>query len=180
VAADEATLWARATADVKPLGRARKRRRRAVVPAPATTPAEAAAPARTSPAPTQTVPQTPQPAVPAPRAAPGMDRRTLERLRNGDIAPHIRLDLHGMTQSEAHAALDDVLGRAVRRGARLVLIITGKGSGGDGVLRRMLPRWIQSGPHAARVLRLETAHARHGGDGAWYAYLRRARPEPVA
>ena len=109
-----------------------------------------------------------------------MDRRTLERLRNGDIAPTIRLDLHGMTQAEAHAALDDVLDRAVRRGARLVLIITGKGSGGDGVLRRMLPRWVQSGPHAARVLRLETAHARHGGDGAWYAYLRRARPEPTA
>ena len=51
----------------------------------------------------------------------------------------------------------------------------GKGSGGDGILRRMFPRWIQAGPHRARVLGVEPAHARHGGEGAWYVQLRRPR-----
>lgn len=183
VAADEATLWARATADVKPLPRQRKRRRRTPQPPQVqdVAPAEADIGQAQAAPPSSPSPHRPRAsAVPSTAPSPGMDRRTLERLRRGDIVPAARLDLHGMTQAEAHAALDDFLDRSVRRGMRLVLAITGKGSGGDGVLRRMLPRWIQSGPHAARVLRCEPAHVRHGGDGAWYVYLRRPRQEPAA
>jgi DNA-nicking Smr family endonuclease len=174
-AAAEAALWARATADVKPLARAPARRRRVVA-----APAEAVAPPPPPPPAAVPSPRVAPPTAPAPRAAAGIDRRTLARLRRGDIALSGRLDLHGMTQAEAHAALDDFVDRGVRRGARLLLVITGKGSGGDGVLRRMLPRWIQAGPHAGRVLRLETAHARHGGEGAWYLYLRRSRGDAPA
>jgi DNA-nicking Smr family endonuclease len=179
-AAADASLWARATADVKPLPPARKRRRRNPPPVPPPGP-------ETPPAPVAAMPAPPVPAIadtrvaaPAARGNAGLDRRTLARLKRGDITPAARLDLHGMTQAEAHAALDDFIDRAVRRGARLVLAITGKGSGGDGVLRRMLPRWIQSGPHAGRILRVEHAHARHGGEGAWYVYLRRVRRETDA
>jgi DNA-nicking Smr family endonuclease len=114
-------------------------------------------------------------AKPPPNAA-GIDKATLAKLKRGEIAIDSRLDLHGLTQAEAHRALDRSLASAVRGGARLLLVITGRGAGGDGVLRRALPGWIASGPHASRVLRLEPAQPRHGGGGAWYLYLRRQRP----
>ncbi len=87
----------------------------------------------------------------------------------------VRLDLHGLTQARAHRALDHFIDQAVARGARTLLVITGKGVGGDGVLRQMMPRWLAEGPHTARVLRVEPAHVKHGGGGAWYVYLRRQR-----
>lgn len=171
---EDAALWQKAMADVKPLRRRRPRKRRAEAPpAPQAAPAQPASPAR-PPAPAQS--PSAKPAA-APRAQPGtgIDRATLARLKRGDIPISGRLDLHGMTQVDAHAALDGFIGRAAGAGKRLLLVITGKGSDGDGILRRMLPRWINSGPHAARVLRIEPAHARHGGGGAWYVYLRRDR-----
>lgn len=171
---EDAALWQKAMADVKPLRRRRPRKRRAEAPsAPQAAPTQPVASARPS-APSQ--PPQAKPAA-APRAQPGtgIDRATLARLKRGDIPISGRLDLHGMTQADAHAALDGFIGRAAGAAKRLLLVITGKGSDGDGILRRMLPRWINSGPHAARVLRIEPAHARHGGGGAWYVYLRRDR-----
>ena len=106
---------------------------------------------------------------------PGIDKATLAKLTRGEIAIDARLDLHGLTQVEAHRALDRALDSGARRGLRLLLVITGKGPGGDGILRRALPGWIESGPHAARVLRVVPAQARHGGGGAFYVYLRRQR-----
>ena len=175
LAEDEASLWVRAMADVLPLPRVGPGRSQPAMSAIA--PVAAAAP------PSPVVPPSGPPMLPPPRPQPalvtrqatGLDRKTLARLRRGDVAIGARLDLHGMTQAHAHAELDAFLDRAVRRGARFVLVITGKGSGGDGILRRMLPRWIQAGPHRARVLGVEPAHARHGGDGAWYVQLRRPR-----
>jgi DNA-nicking Smr family endonuclease len=86
-----------------------------------------------------------------------------------------RLDLHGMTQERAHAALDRFVRGAWTDGARMLLIITGKGSDGEGVLRRSLPQWLNAGEHAPRVLRMETAQPKHGGGGAFYVLLRRQR-----
>lgn len=164
-------MWQRAMTGVTPLRRAPPRR--AAVPAPAD-PAQAVSVA--------TVPQTASSvpagtaAAPAPvRSGPGLDRRTLERMRRGALPIAARVDLHGLTQTEAHAVLDAFLARAAATGARLLLVITGKGSNGDGVLRRLVPRWIQAGAQARRVLRIEPAHARHGGGGALYVYLRRDR-----
>jgi DNA-nicking Smr family endonuclease len=176
LAEDEASLWARAMSDVMPLARAQAAPRNPVVSAPASAPAMtggAAGPVTTPAGPP--LPPPPRPSIVPPTLAAGLDRRTLARLRRGDVAIAARLDLHGMTQAHAHAELDAFLDRAARRGARLVLVITGKGSGGDGILRRMLPRWIQAGPHRGRVLGVEPAHARHGGEGAWYVQLRRPR-----
>ncbi len=129
--------------------------------------ARAAPPARTAPPP------------PAAKPNPGIDRRTAERVRKGEIPIERRLDLHGMTQDDAHAALDRFVRQAWSDGKRMLLIITGKGSvsAGGGVLRRHVPRWLAAGEHAARVLRVETAQARHGGGGALYVLLRRRRDE---
>lgn len=110
---------------------------------------------------------------------PGIDRATLSRLKRGAIPIERTLDLHGMTEAAAHAAVTRFVKTAWSEGVRLVLIITGKGGiGGEGgVLRKGLPRWLASGSAAAHVLRLETAQSRHGGDGAFYLLLRRRRSE---
>ena len=90
-----------------------------------------------------------------------------------------RLDLHGLTQSEAHAMLLRFLRSASARGARLVLVITGKGSGGGdgqrGVLRRHVPQWLGLPEFRATVVGFEDAHIAHGGEGALYVRVRRPR-----
>jgi DNA-nicking Smr family endonuclease len=112
---------------------------------------------------------------PAPN--PGIDRRTAERLRKGRMDIDRRLDLHGLTQEAAHAALDRAVATAWRDGVRVLLVITGKGSmkDGGGVVRRNLPRWLAVGANAPRVLRIESAQPQHGGAGAFYVLLRRQR-----
>lgn len=129
----------------------------------------------------------------APRVGPvgrpeaGLDRRTAERLRRGDIRPDARIDLHGMTRDRAHRSLGIFLSSAIAEGRRVVLVITGKGrSGGHhedaafmtparGVLREDLPRWLRTGPFASRIVGIYQAHQRHGGGGAFYVYLKKTR-----
>lgn len=115
---------------------------------------------------------------------PKVDGALQGRLRRGKIRPEARIDLHGMTVAEAHPALAGFLTDAHSRGRRLVLVITGKGGNGDdggfpfpsrGVLRRQVPHWLQTGALAAIVLQISPAHIRHGGEGAYYVYLRRQR-----
>lgn len=84
-----------------------------------------------------------------------------------------RLDLHGYDQDRARAALVDFLHRASRSGHRAVLIITGKGIQGEGVLRRRVPQWLSCPTLALIVAGVSVAHARHGGDGALYVALKR-------
>jgi DNA-nicking Smr family endonuclease len=87
-----------------------------------------------------------------------------------------KLDLHGLTQSEAHGELLRFLRNAHARDARLVLVITGKGRGGErGVLRRQVPQWLALPEFRSLVLGFEDAHVTHGGEGALYLRLRRAR-----
>jgi DNA-nicking Smr family endonuclease len=87
-----------------------------------------------------------------------------------------RIDLHGMDQRTAFAALMGFIDVALRQDRRTVLVITGKGpSGAGGVLRRNAPDWLKSSPMASRILAITPAHARHGGEGAFYVMLRRKR-----
>jgi DNA-nicking Smr family endonuclease len=108
-------------------------------------------------------------------AAPGLDRRSAERLRRGALAIEARLDLHGMTQDEAHQALGVFLTRAEAAGRRCVLVITGKGARGGGVLREAVPRWLNEAPNRQRLLAFTWAQPKDGGAGALYLLLRRAR-----
>jgi DNA-nicking Smr family endonuclease len=118
---------------------------------------------------------------------PGLDARSAERLKRGQLPIEDRLDLHGMTQEAAHAALDAFIGAAYTTGKRAVLIITGKGLrprddfddpwryGAGGVLKSMTPRWLNEAPNRARVLAFTEAQPRHGGGGALYVLIRRQR-----
>jgi|SRR3954468_11103225 len=121
-------------------------------------------------------------AAPAPKAPPPLmpiDRRLKQRLARGQIDIDGRIDLHGRTLNEAHAALLRFLHRAQGEGARTVLVITGKGGPdperGRGVLRRQVPLWLTLPDLRAYVLAVEEAHIAHGGAGALYVRLRRGR-----
>jgi DNA-nicking Smr family endonuclease len=118
-----------------------------------------------------------QPPRPPRQPAPhGIDRRTLQRLKRGLVSIDARLDLHGMTQEEAHRHLTLFLARHQRQGARCILVITGTGERTTGgTLRRMTPRWLAEPGNAARVIAYSPAQRRHGGEGALYVLLRRLR-----
>jgi DNA-nicking Smr family endonuclease len=120
----------------------------------------------------------PVPAKPAlPPLAP-LGRRLRQRVARGKEAIDGRLDLHGLTQSEAHAALLSFLRAASARDARLVLVITGKGSrnlGARGVLKRQVPHWLRLPEFRAFVVGFEDAHVAHGGEGALYVRIRKSK-----
>lgn len=84
-----------------------------------------------------------------------------------------RIDLHGLTQDRARAALEGFLHGAWNDGWRAVLVITGKGVQGDGVLRRRVPEWLGAPQLSHIVAGISEAHRRHGGEGALYVALKR-------
>jgi DNA-nicking Smr family endonuclease len=182
--AADSELWRAALRDVKPL---RKRKpspapSRAVPPNSAPKPAPPkAAPARPPAAP-RTGPADLQPITGL--RAPGLDKASAERLKRGQYPIEARIDLHGMTQDDAHRTLGDFLARSAGGGLRCVLVITGKGlrrldderPGGSseiGILRNAAPRWLNEAPNRARILAFAAAQPRHGGGGALYVLLRR-------
>jgi DNA-nicking Smr family endonuclease len=122
---------------------------------------------------TQAAPAPPKPPVPQPTS---LGRRMKQRVARGKEPIDARLDLHGFTQHEAHAALLRFLRSAHDRDARMVLVITGKGRGGEiGVLRRQVPQWLALPEFRALVVGFEDAHVTHGGEGALYVRVKRAR-----
>jgi DNA-nicking Smr family endonuclease len=166
----DADLFELAMRDVAPLRRTRKKTAAAaaIEPPPATPSARPRAMALFS-----------IPAAPAPprrtAAEPGLDRNTARRFERGELPIDRAIDLHGLTQARAHEALDRFVGDSVAAGARMLLIVTGKGKAGEGVLRRQVPEWLRAGPYAGRILRQANARLPHGGDGALYVLLRRNR-----
>jgi len=122
-----------------------------------------------------------------PRATPpplaSFDRRLKQRVARGRDPINARIDLHGMTQREAHGELLSFLRHAQSDGARIALIVTGKGlrqdlGGGSserGVLRRQVPMWLSLPEFRPFIVGFEEAHVAHGGQGALYVRLRRAR-----
>ena len=123
-------------------------------------------------------------AAPAARTAAGLepfDRRLKQRLARGTEPIDARIDLHGKTQNEAHAALLSFLRKAQGDGAKFVLVITGKGGGARddwserGVLKRQVPQWLKLPQFRGYVLGFEDAHMGHGGAGALYVRIKRRK-----
>lgn len=171
-AADEAGLFDRAMSGTRPM---RPAAAQAVPPAP---PAVKPPPAAKLPAPAP--PQAP-PARPS-----GLDRRTAERLRRGQLPIEGTLDLHGHHQIAAHRALNAFIAASQAAGRRCVLVVHGRGdpallakptSEGRGVLRQNVPRWLAEPELAGRILGSAPARPEHGGGGALYVLLRRRRGE---
>ncbi len=93
-------------------------------------------------------------------------------VRRGRVEIDAKVDLHGMTREQAHAALGTALMRTAKRSGRCLLVITGKGPRLEGVLRTSLPGWLNAPDLRPYVASFAPAHVRHGGSGAWYVFLR--------
>ncbi|MDO9441923.1 MAG: Smr/MutS family protein [Beijerinckiaceae bacterium] len=110
-----------------------------------------------------------------------IERRLKQRISRGRVDIEASVDLHGMRQDEAHAALRHFLLRARQNQAKIVLVVTGKGrspTGGHdgwverGILRRVVPIWLSAPDLRHIVLGFEEATLSHGGSGALYVRLR--------
>jgi len=173
---DERALWSGVTRSIAPL-----RRRPILEPPTDADPAvsRSAAPPRPKPVPAFKPVPRPKPAPPPPLMPLG--RRFKQEVTRGRRTIDGRLDLHGRTQAEAHAALLGFLRATQARGGRLVLVITGKGAPGDdctserGVLRRQVPRWLKLPEFRQYVIGFEPAGIGHGGEGALYVRVRKRK-----
>jgi DNA-nicking Smr family endonuclease len=169
---EERTLWESVARQVKPL---RKKPRVGKAAAPTSEPPAMKPAPSTRPIPSGSAPKPGKPAVPP--LAP-LGRRERSRLSKGRSEIDARLDLHGMTQTRAHRTLLGFLQRAHHDGLTFVLVITGKGVAGDaerGVLRRQVPQWLSLPEFRPLVVGFQEAHIGHGGEGALYVRVRRAR-----
>jgi DNA-nicking Smr family endonuclease len=175
--ADDRGLWRRVVRDVAPLrGRpqfdAPLRRHdpgitgdgRAGAKAPETSPVQ--------PVPLKAPRPVPEP-LPALDRFAGVDRATAERVKRGRYPVEARLDLHGMTQAEAHRALVRFVAGSRANGRRCLLVITGHGRISGGVLKAAVPRWLGEPELRRHVLALAPAQPQDGGSGALYVLLRR-------
>ena len=179
VGRDEADLFALAMREVKPLGQDGAKRPPPDDIAPAerveTAPAAVRAVRRLERRPGTSIDKLPELKT---SASPGLDKRSAARLRRGQLAIEGRIDLHGMTQDTAHRTLEEFLRASQGAGKRCVLVITGKGlrpSGETGVLRNLVPRWMNAPSIRGCVLSFSTARPRDGGTGALYVLLKRNR-----
>lgn len=162
--ADEKRLWRRVAAGVKA--------RRA--PSADDTEPEPERDRRRRAAP-EPPPISPKAKARAPQSAPPQNRANEKRVRRGKLEVGGSLDLHGHTQVSARAALARFLHGAQRRGERTVVVITGIGRGGEGVMRRRLPEWLAESDIRPLVAGFAPAHRGHGGAGAFYVFLKRGR-----
>lgn len=172
---EEEQLWRLATRDVRPLpglppasppppdalvsapkpGRVLKRQQPAVPPA--------SAPSIT-------------PSGPAPLLDSAPNRQWDRKLKRGDMEIDARIDLHGQTELQAYRRLSRFIIEAAAVDARRLLVITGKGRAGRGLLKTRVPDWLSGGDLRPLVMAVHPAHVRDGGDGAYYVILRRRRP----
>jgi DNA-nicking Smr family endonuclease len=187
---EERALWTGFARSITPLRQSQKK----AEPAEKKTPNSAATPAV---APSQTKPhpiarREAPPSAASPPLAP-LGRRLTQRVARGREPIDARIDLHGMTQRQAHAELLRFLHRAQSDGAKTVLVVTGKGLGkglgkgsdrvssiaehagesGRGVLKRQVPLWLALPEFRLLIVGFDDAHVGHGGQGALYVRLRR-------
>ncbi|MEM6492433.1 MAG: Smr/MutS family protein [Pseudomonadota bacterium] len=163
---EEAADWAAAVADIAPLTKDR-----AAPPPPAKLRFEAS---------DRRADASPVPQASAPPLATGLERALEKRARRGDLAIDAKIDLHGMTAERARAALARFLRSAQGEGRRCVLVVTGKGQridqgGRPGIIREALPDWLRADDLRPYAFAHRLAHAKHGGDGARYVFLRKQK-----
>ncbi len=191
---DELDLWAVATRHDKPLRPVQPDREapQTALPASGGVSAFNGAAASLKAAPADDAQALPAQGAKATRRGPpplaGFETRRAKMLAREQLAIDARLDLHGMRQADAHAALRRFLRHCQNAGHRHVLVITGKGARGGhgegdlpwgeerGVLRRIVPQWLGDEECRRYVVSFTEASMKHGGSGALYLTLRKSRP----
>lgn len=182
----ETALWKRVAATVEPIVK------RPAAPEPKAPPT--VRPPKATPRSTAVPAATPDPVRLPPRrrswSGATLDGHWDRRLRKGLVRPEMTIDLHGHSLASAQALLDEAIGRALMRGARVLLVVAGRlRPGADrlplmhgdprprGAIRASLPDWLSVSPYADRIVALRPAHISHGGGGAVYVILRRPRED---
>lgn len=168
---EEAEVWAKVTASIRPLSRDPKD----APPIPPHQPAPVSPKGRVAP---------PKPAELPPKPIENLRSATLDggwdrRLRSGRVEPDRVLDLHGFNLDRAWSAIDHALERAIASGERILLLITGHERRGDpplerGRIRAAVHDWLAVSRHASRIAAVRAAHRRHGGGGSLYIILRKS------
>ena len=174
LAPDEAELWARVTATIRPLSR----RPLTGAAKPEAEP-EAGAEPRPAPRGAQSAPaRKPAPVPERPRPGVTLDGSWDRKLKSGSVEPDRILDLHGHNLDRAWSAIDHALEQAIAAGDRVLLLITGHARSGAppierGRIRAAVHDWLAVSRHASRIAAVRGAHGRHGGGGSLYIILRR-------
>jgi DNA-nicking Smr family endonuclease len=173
LAPDEAALWAKVTATIRPLSR-----EPIDLPSPAPQPVPIAVVKAKGRIPD------PKPAKPTPVLAKTLQNSTLDgswdrRLGSGRVVPDRTIDLHGHNLDRAWQAIDVGLERAAAAGERVLLLITGHQRRGEpplerGRIRAAVHDWLAASRHASRIAAVRGAHRRHGGGGSLYIILRKS------
>ena len=166
---DEAELWARVTATIRPLSRK---------PAPEQLQTDPEPQAQVEPR--RAAAKPPRKAPPPPRPRPGttLDGTWDRKLAAGSVTPDRVVDLHGHSLDRAWSAIDSALERAIESGERVVLLITGHSRPEGppvqrGRIRAAVHDWLAASRHASKIAAVRPAHGRHGGGGSLYIILRR-------
>jgi DNA-nicking Smr family endonuclease len=167
---EEAELWARVTASIRPLSRQR------AADEPPKIPPEPAAPVLATKA--HVRPGMAARPKPVPMSDQTLDGSWDRKLAIGTVAPDRVLDLHGMNLDTAWTAIDRALEQAIARGDRVLLLITGHHRPGEppvqrGRIRAAVHDWLAASRHAGDIAAVRGAHRRHGGGGSLYLILRR-------
>ncbi|MET0179233.1 MAG: Smr/MutS family protein [Novosphingobium sp.] len=180
MSAGEAALWRRVAETVTPLAGRRRSEPAAVPRLPVAGEVEARPPAALSPQ----LPPAPPRRPARDLTAHGLDASWERKLARAELAPDMTIDLHGHGLDAAYDQLMRALAQATARQARLVLVIAGlprphgehdRRGQRRGAIRAKLLDWLAASPHAGRIAAVRPAHPRHGGAGAVYVVLRRAR-----
>jgi len=172
LSADEAELWARVTATIRPLSREVADRSEAP-------PVQSIAPPKPMGRVAQAKPVPSSPSQPATLHRATLDGSWDRRLSSGRIAPDRTLDLHGHSLERAWQAIDHALERAIAAGDRVLLLITGHQRQGEpplerGRIRAVVHDWLAASRHGSRIAAVRGAHRRHGGGGSLYIILRKS------
>ncbi|MBI1215304.1 MAG: DNA mismatch repair protein MutS [Alphaproteobacteria bacterium] len=179
---EDAALWKKVAKTVKPYHGKMTAGKAAPAAKSGKNPAakpSAKPPEKNPAAPPAAAPRQKAPPGKVPLGTQGFDKSTAAKLKKGKMPIEGRLDLHGMTQAQAQGALRRFVADAAGNGKRTVLVITGKGrlSEQGGVLRRMLPLWLEDPALAKHVVALTPAAQKDGGAGAFYLRLRKRRKD---
>lgn len=103
----------------------------------------------------------------------GLDRRLAARLHKGELAANRTIDWHGLTQAQAYGSLVETIAAMRERQERVLLVITGKGRTGSGILKARLPHWLND--PMIRPFVLAFARASPKDDGAYRILLKKAK-----
>ena len=102
-----------------------------------------------------------------------LSKKNIRDFNKGNVFIEKKLDLHGFNQVDAKNLLEDFINQSIENGKRLILIITGKGKEGEGVIKNNIISWLNNKSLRNKILAVNHASKKHGGSGAIYILLRK-------